>query len=143
VEIVIGDQSSIEFWKNFKLKYKNFDIIIDDGSHIMSHLILTINELYPILNEGGVYMIEDTHTSYASYHYQGNLFQSNTIIEYCKNMVDLLNVNHIIENDKSKLNAKIDIDLFKHLSCVSYYDSVVVLEKTTLPPFIACFSDKK
>jgi hypothetical protein len=36
-----------------------FDIIIDDGSHIKEHQILTAKTLLPYLSRGGVYVIED------------------------------------------------------------------------------------
>jgi hypothetical protein len=37
----------------------NFDIIIDDGSHLFKHQIKTFNILFPKLNVGGIYIIED------------------------------------------------------------------------------------
>lgn len=37
------------------------DIIIDDGSHISSHQILTFNVLWDKLKIGGLYFIEDIH----------------------------------------------------------------------------------
>lgn len=37
----------------------NIDIVIDDGSHKFKHQILTFNILFPRLNEGGIYIIED------------------------------------------------------------------------------------
>lgn len=38
-----------------------FDIIIDDGSHIYEHQVTTIGVLLPFLNRNGLYIIED-HT---------------------------------------------------------------------------------
>jgi len=58
VEILnLGDIRSYEIIKN---KYKNFDIIIDDASHLNTHMILSFENLFESLNEGGVYIIEDT-----------------------------------------------------------------------------------
>ena len=36
-----------------------FDLIVDDGSHDPEHQILTANVLTPMLNPGGLYIIED------------------------------------------------------------------------------------
>ena len=36
-----------------------FDIIIDDGSHVLEHQILTHQRLFKRLNKGGIYIIED------------------------------------------------------------------------------------
>ncbi len=40
---------------------KGFDVIIDDGSHVTEHQILTAECLLPRLNPGGVYVIEDCY----------------------------------------------------------------------------------
>lgn len=60
----IVDQSK----KNELLDYMakvggQFDIIIDDGSHMTSHQILTFNTLWPFVVEGGMFIMEDTDTS--------------------------------------------------------------------------------
>jgi len=38
-----------------------FDLIIDDGSHIPEHQILSTKMLVPLLNEGGIYVAEDVN----------------------------------------------------------------------------------
>ena len=35
------------------------DLIVDDGSHVADHMILTAKTLFPFLSPGGVYVIED------------------------------------------------------------------------------------
>ena len=37
----------------------NLDLIVDDGSHRIEHQKLTFTMLFPLLNKGGVYIIED------------------------------------------------------------------------------------
>lgn len=41
----------------------NFDLIIDDGSHNVIHQQITFGTLFPYLKPGGVYILEDLHTS--------------------------------------------------------------------------------
>lgn len=43
---------------------KEYQIIIDDGSHLISHQISTFATLFPYLASGGVYFLEDLHTSF-------------------------------------------------------------------------------
>lgn len=44
-------------------KCEQFDIIIDDGSHMMNHQQLTFGVLFPYVKNNGQYIIEDLHTS--------------------------------------------------------------------------------
>ncbi len=41
-----------------------FDIIIDDGSHVVDHTITTFGLLYPHMAPDGIYVIEDAQTSF-------------------------------------------------------------------------------
>ncbi len=41
--------------------YKEFDVIIDDGSHRPDHQLATLANFYPQVKEGGFYFIEDIH----------------------------------------------------------------------------------
>lgn len=64
--IYILDQSSREMWKTFKNSFENnckeyFDIIIDDGSHIAEHQIITLSELSNCVKKDGIYILEDLH----------------------------------------------------------------------------------
>ena len=43
---------------------RKFDIIIDDGSHQPAHQKTSFNTLWPNLNDGGLYIIEDFHPFY-------------------------------------------------------------------------------
>ena len=63
-EILQGDQSDKNFLKTLIDKYKNFDIIIDDGSHQAKHIIASFKFLFPHLNNNGIYVIEHLQTSY-------------------------------------------------------------------------------
>lgn len=44
----------------------DFDVIIDDASHVSSLTISSFKQLWPCLKAGGFYIVEDTH---GSYHY--------------------------------------------------------------------------
>lgn len=49
-----------------------FDIILDDGGHTMSMQITSLTKLFPHVKSGGMYIIEDLHTSYWSSFGGGN-----------------------------------------------------------------------
>jgi hypothetical protein len=54
-----GDQGNASDLEKLVNKYERFDVIIDDGSHEPSDQIQSFKSLYPILNPGGFYVIED------------------------------------------------------------------------------------
>ncbi len=56
--------STVEKHTIKSLNGKKFDIIIDDASHITGHQIFCFKKYYELLNPGGIYIIEDVHTSY-------------------------------------------------------------------------------
>jgi hypothetical protein len=66
-----------------------FDLIIDDGSHNNEHVFYTFHKLFPSLNHSkiGLYIVEDTHTSYWPY-YNGGYKKNNSTIELFKNIID-------------------------------------------------------
>jgi hypothetical protein len=85
------------------------------------------------MTENGVYLCEDLHTSYWK-EFGGGLKNPNSFIEFSKNIIDCLNADHLkLNNDRyNKNNAS---NLQKHIcqttNSITYYDSVVVLEKYT------------
>ena len=48
---------------------RQFDIIIDDASHVSSKTIESFQAWWPYLRDGGVYIVEDTHSSFHAFHY--------------------------------------------------------------------------
>lgn len=59
-----GNQSSVEDLNKFINKNGNeFDIIVDDGGHSMRQQQTSLKILYKYLKSGGIYVIEDLHTS--------------------------------------------------------------------------------
>jgi hypothetical protein len=55
----------------------------------MRQQILTFEYLFLKLKEGGIYLVEDTHTSYW-YNYGGGLKKKSSFIEYSKKIIDSL-----------------------------------------------------
>ena len=59
-----GNQSSVEDLNEFINKNGDeFDIIVDDGGHSMRQQQTSLKILYKYLKSGGIYVIEDLHTS--------------------------------------------------------------------------------
>lgn len=124
VDIEVGDQADPNFLKNYTERKPMFDIIIDDGGHHVYQQLITLVHMFPRLREGGIYVIEDVHTSYVP-AYGGGFRKSDTFVEHCKGLVELINLEFITNVDPPDELAK----LFYNLGNITFYNSIIVLEK--------------
>jgi len=131
VKIIMGNQGDPAFWNDFLQTNNQFDIVIDDGSHIMEHQITTMNKVFPHLKEGGVYICEDTHTSYWPQPWGGTFRGANTFTEHSKRVTDILNQQHF---QGSPISDEA-LAVYRNLYSVSFYNSMVVMEKEHLKEF--------
>lgn len=123
IEVFIGDQGDRQFLQSLAAKIPRIDILIDDGGHAMHQQIATFEELFPRISENGIYLCEDTHTSYWR-KFGGGYKRRSSFIEYSKNWIDALNAWHSEQPGKLPVS-----DLTRSARSVTYYDSVVVIEK--------------
>jgi hypothetical protein len=63
IQIEIGDCSDPYFLRGLVQKYAP-SVIIDDASHKWSHQIRSLELLFPALEAGGIYIVEDLETSF-------------------------------------------------------------------------------
>jgi hypothetical protein len=64
VTIVQGSQDDTVLLNRILEDYGPFDIVIDDGSHLVSHVETTFRHLYPLLPNDAIYIVEDTQTAF-------------------------------------------------------------------------------
>lgn len=136
VDIVIGDQSDRAFLRELKARYPRIDILLDDGGHAMQHQITTFEELYDAVAADGVYMVEDTHTSYWP-EFGGGLHAPGSFIEFAKKLADELNAWHVREWAGAPRSA-----FALSAWSLSFYDSIVAIEKRPMKPPQAKLSGK-
>jgi len=101
ITIEIGSQIDGDFLNKVSQKYGPFDMIVDDGSHVNSHVLYSFEHLFDSVKSGGVYIIEDAYTSYFNFEPYGG-GNENTSIEHCKKLVDDINFRGLqyVENQK-------------------------------------------
>jgi spermidine synthase len=87
IKFHLTDQRDRAQLKNLE-QYSPFDLIIDDGNHWWMEQILTFETLFPYLKSGGIFIVEDTTTSYWK-EYKNNPISA---IEYFKGLVDAVNL---------------------------------------------------
>ena len=60
VHVEVGSQADPAVFKDIDAKYPGgFDIILDDGSHVNTHMVASFRAAWRLLRPGGVYLIED------------------------------------------------------------------------------------
>jgi len=121
IDVRIGDQSDEKFLEAVIEEFGAPDIVLDDGSHMMSHVNSTFRFLYPRMAKNGVYMVEDLHTAYFE-ECEGGLRLPSTFIEVSKNLIDELNADHT-------RGALPPTEFTKSTLSMHFYDSVIVLER--------------
>ncbi|MFT6605156.1 MAG: hypothetical protein ACJA2X_000332 [Halocynthiibacter sp.] len=124
-QVRIGSQDDPDFLKGVIEEMGGVDIILDDGSHISKHIRASLDTLFPLLENGGVYMIEDIHATYWKSH-KGGYQQRGSIVSDLRQMYD--DMHHWYHNEGQKIPATSDF-----LSAMHLYDSIAVLEKRQVP----------
>jgi len=109
INIIQGDQSDKNLLSNFENDF--FSIIIDDGSHKMSHQQISFGVLFKTLKSGGIYVIEDLHTSHSEY--RENIIYGETLFGLTKNNSTIDFLNGIVNNEK--INNYLTEDEYKYL----------------------------
>ena len=61
MKIFIADQNNPIDLKNIAKETGPLDVIIDDGSHMLNHIAVSLMVLWETVAPGGVYIIEDLH----------------------------------------------------------------------------------
>lgn len=126
--VALGDQEDPDFLRGLHSTYGPFDIVIDDGGHRMGQQIVSAETLFPLLADGGIYLVEDTHTSYWDDH-DGGLRRDGTFMEWVKARLDDL---HAVHTD----GLDLDSTWATHVVGIEVADSLVAIRKRRRPrPF--------
>jgi hypothetical protein len=121
VAVRIGDQSDPTFLQSVIDEFGAPDVVLDDGSHIMAHIKASFEFLYPRLSPKGVYMVEDLHTAYWP-QYGGGLEQPDSFVNIARDLTNQLNAAYALGAVEPDFHTR-------HTLGISFYDSMVVLER--------------
>jgi hypothetical protein len=88
----------------------------------MKQQINTFEELFPHIEDTGVYLCEDCHTSYSD-SFGGGYKRRGSFIEYSKYFIDYINAWH-------SATGKLSVTEFtKSAHSLHFYDNIVAIEK--------------
>jgi methyltransferase family protein len=133
----IGDQADAGFLQTIVAASGPFDIVIDDGGHTFDQQITSFEVLYPLLNEGGVYIVEDTCTSYWD-EFDGGVGAPSSFIEYAKRKIDELNGDFIEDP------AHGPTEFTRTTTAITFHQGMVAFEKHENDPirYLLCQDGK-
>jgi hypothetical protein len=109
VSIYAGSQNDPAVLSGIHDNHGDFDIVIDDASHVSSLTIASFELLWPRLKPGGFYVVEDTHGSYHSWFYGASEAHPNpdarlaqvTMMQFLRRLADEANFNPAQEGDET------------------------------------------
>jgi hypothetical protein len=125
-QVRIGSQDNAKFLRSVVDELGAPDIILDDAAHVGRLQRASFDVLFPLLREGGLYVIEDLCTSYWRGVYEGGYRRKGSGIEFIKEMIDDMHAWY--HNKATRTPAK------EQIGAIHVYDSIVVIEKRKIKP---------
>jgi hypothetical protein len=136
IKIFIGDQTDTGFLQSVVAETGPLDVIIDDGGHLASQQISSFISLFPHLNYGGVYLVEDLHAGL--YPERIDYAFGVSFLDLACALAPKLTYWHkddklyLERYDKPREDREGGVwvpEITQSVSCISFYDSIVAFEK--------------
>jgi len=140
ISVVVGDSSHPDTLNQISDISKNFDIVIDDGSHRSKDIVHAFASLFPKINLGGIFIAEDLHCSYWE-EFEGGLFDRNSSIAFFKSLADIVNFQHwgvsksrvqLLHHFCKKYSIQFDENDLSQIHSVEFINSMCVVRKKTV-----------
>jgi tetratricopeptide (TPR) repeat protein len=125
IRIFQGSQDDPDFLRSVAADIGSIDILIDDGSHINQHVIDTFKTLFPFLANDGIYVVEDTQTSYWP-KFGGtseDLNHPNSALSFFKGLTDGLNYEEMLISGYNPSYFE------QHVVSIHFYHNMVFIYK--------------
>lgn len=100
-------------------------LIIDDASHNNILTLKTFEIAFPLLAPGGIYVVEDAHTSYWADHFNGGLHTPVTAMEYFKQQADYINHRHWQNIPHEMYHAKME-----GIESIHFFPEIIFIRKS-------------
>ena len=131
-QVRIGSQDDPDFLRRVVKEMGGVDVVLDDGSHVASHQRASFEALFPLLSEGGLYLIEDMQTAYLG-HFEGGLRRRGTAIEFLKDKIDAMHRHYVVpEQNRSEAIPEIE--------SIQFFDAIAAVRKRRQEPRAAVVS---
>lgn len=127
-----GDQKDPEILKSIIEDIGSPDVIIDDGSHRWEDQIASFKILWPFVRQGGVYVIEDLHTSYFMNFGEPGTLNTMDFLHLIMDDVNMYGVGGLgdARNLKGYAQFKDQLSIYqKTIESITFYPSIVFVRK--------------
>lgn len=110
IKTFIIDQSNQNELNIFAKKVGKFDLIIDDGSHFGDHQVNSFKTLFPYLNDGGVYIVEDLGGSYTkAFNGDPNFDPNNNMFGFIQDKIHAVNSKYLTKEKFEMIGEYVNI----------------------------------
>lgn len=125
--------------RDFATRYGPFDVILDDGGHSSDQQLTILDAMLPFVRPGGMFVVEDLHTSYWGMYGGGGgtsdkpIAGPNTAITFLKHLIDQVNYIGAITkygntyNLPSYIRARLSYYSL-HIDYMTFYNSVCIIQ---------------
>lgn len=116
-----ADQTDVQAVSNVILKYHEFFMIVDDASHVPEDQQFTLGYMFPFVEEGGWYVIEDLKCRRSH----------STRLPQCKKTIPVLQkyIKTAGLFDSPALNENQKMYLRDHIKNIKIYDKIAFIRK--------------
>lgn len=120
-KVRIGNQRDVVFLEKLMNEIGSLDVVVDDGSHHMKDIRTSFEFLFPRMKKGGLYIIEDLHTSFW-YSSGGGYFRRANFLRFLGHYI--LGMHHNYHKKRIGISP-----LSKEINSIYIFDSVVAFRK--------------
>ncbi len=138
IHLVVGDVNQDSTAQQILDYSDSYNIIIDDGSHRSDDIVTTFARYFPVLDENGIYVVEDLHCSYWK-DYIGGLFEPFSSISFFKRLADIINHEHwgikkdrveLLEKYSHEFGCNFDECELQTIHSIEFVNSMCIIRKT-------------
>lgn len=124
IRIFRADQSNPAALQLIVEQIGRLDVVVDDGSHLSSHVRASFEALFPLLHRDGIYAIEDLQTSYwPEFGGSEDRHDRSTSMALVKDLIDGLNYEEFVDEAYEPIYTDL------HVTQVHCYHNLTFIQK--------------
>mmetsp|Transcript_26704 Transcript_26704/g.43651 ORF Transcript_26704/g.43651 Transcript_26704/m.43651 type:complete len:275 (-) Transcript_26704:1299-2123(-) len=131
INLVFGSSNDTNILRKLNAEYGPFHVVVDDGAHLVEHQRTAFQVLFPPMPSGGVFFMEDVHTSYSDQYQGADLEkQKDTALTMTTQIMNNLFYGRVeFKIDKTKPPPKDDpvvVATYDHILSMDIHDTMVI-----------------